>query len=755
MNYVPILRDIAAEYRNRADYLREARAFLASEGASLGEAEIGKVFDDFYATKRAPLPGRAQPGRGHGTGAASAGASRAGGALPSSDWYAPFRFVSLSQRIAFPEDPVKAAWADGHLHDRPLEDGLCATLSVTWEFDGPMLIGDGGDPKTKESDTPRFGPLKVAGHYVLPGSSLRGLLRSTLEIAAMGRLEQVDGHRAFGMRDFTHKLFKDDTRPEVKGGWLQRTLGEDGKPIYEITPCKIHEIRIRDMRQDRASGMDHAKWLTERMAEKYADLGMCARPRFKDDFPVIGFDRSTGFTSAGEHLVRRSQTGSITGVFVCAGRSPTVKADAATAQKLDLQKDKRDTKKDGKNEGHMKKVEYVFETRASDRSFILSDQEWRDFLDMNSTITRDKPRPAGNWKELSPTLEAGKPIPVFWIGTPGESDFDFGLVKVFKRRMKHRLRDLIPAPHGQTWDTPDFVQTLMGFVREPGPEATPAEVAASHDQRHLRSRLSVGFAKLVGPAPQLMSENTVQAVPKPSFGPFYLRGTPLKDWNEPVKIAGRKRYPAFGGSGAEVVQNLRALVTNDNRNIQSHLTFLSPAKGNKLRFTGEIRAHNVTPAELGAVIWALTLGGDPALRHAIGRAKAQGAGQARVAALSLHVVRNDGAPISESPAAWEADFADADTGTGTPLAPFVQAFGAAMRKTDPQWPDIAPVQELLGAADPKGKGHDQRGYMGLGREAPSYPELRKTAYDKGKGHSGPDCMLSPPRRSAKTGRKEG
>lgn len=751
MSYVhEELRDLAAENPRLEDYRREAKAFLASEGVTLSAEEIDKVFEAYQS--RRPMPAsRPLPGRGGHGGAPARGpatAPRGAAPIPPEDWHAPFRFVALSQKIAPPEDAVKKAWSEGHLHDRPLPDGLCATLSVTWEFDGPMLIGDGGDPVRKEGDTPRFDPLKVAGHYVLPGSSLRGLLRSTLEIAAMGRLEQVDGHRAFGMRDFTHTLFKDGERPEVKGGWLQKSLGEDGKPIYEITPCKIHEISIREMRQGHSSGMDHARWICTDMVGKYAELGMCARPQPRDEAPVIDFTKAQGFTSTGAHLVRRDPKGQITGVFVCAGKSPTIKATDETARKLDQQAKQRE-------KGQAKKVEYVFETRASDRSFTLSDQEWRDFLDMNSTITRDKPRPAGNWKELFPTLEAGKPIPVFWIGTPGESDFDFGLVKVFKRRMKHRLRDLIPAPHGQTWETPDFVQTLMGFVREPGPEATPAEVAASHDQRHLRSRLSVGFAKLVGPAPQLMSENTVQAVPKPSFGPFYLRGTPLKDWNEPVKIAGRKRYPAFGGSGAEVVKNLRALVTNDNRNIQSHLTFLSPAKGNKLRFTGEIRAHNVTPAELGAVIWALTLGGDPALRHAIGRAKAQGAGQARVAALSLHVVRNDGAPISESPAAWEADFADAGTGTGTPLAPFVQAFGAAMRKTDPQWPDIAPVQELLGAADPKGKGHDQRSYMGLGREAPSYPELRKTAYDKGKGHSGPDCLLSPPRRSAKTGRNEG
>lgn len=734
------LRDIAFENPRYEDYCRVALAFAKDEGIFLTEEALRRAFDALNAQRRPPAGERKNAGRGGGGQGThvlpektTARGGLLSGPLDPSQWHAPFRFISLSQKVAEPEAVVKTSWMEGSLHDRPLPDGLCATLEVAWEFDGPMLIGNG-----KENAE----PLKVAGHHVLPGSTLRGLLRSTLEIAAMGCLEQVDGHRAFGMRDFNHKLFKDDTRPEVKGGWLQKRLDAEGREICEIAPCRIHEILIRDMHDGRSSGMDHAQWLCKELIDKYRMLDMALPGSGDKEDPPLDFTVAQSFSSTSKQLVRRDANGAITGIFVCAGRSPTIKANDETVRRLDSEQATN-------AKGQSKKVEYVFEDRGNGVPFEVNGQEWRDFIDMNSTVTRNTPRPAGNWAHLSPTFESGRRIPVFWIGTPGNTDFDFGLVKVFKRRLKYRLRDLIPPLHGQDWQEPDFVQALMGYVREPTPGASREEKSASHPQRHLRSRVSIGFAKLEGPAPKFDSLDTVQAVPKPSFGPFYLRGTPLKDWNEDVRIAGRKRYPAYDGSSANVLSNLRALVTNENRKIQSHLTFLSPPAGRKLRFRGEIRLHNVTEAELGAVIWALTLGGDPALRHSIGRAKAQGAGQARVVKLALRAERNDGKPFEGAAEGWEAGFG----ATGVSLAPFVTAFGEAMRRTDPLWPDVVSVQEMLATCDPKGKGHDRRDYMALKGAEPTYPKLRQAAYDKGKGHSGPDCLLAPGKRKAIAGRK--
>ena len=133
--------------------------------------------------------------------------------------------------------------------------------------------------------------------------------------------------------------------------------------------------------------------------------------------------------------------------------------------------------------------------------------------------------------------------------------------------------------------------------------------------------------------------------PRASYAPFYLRGT-YKDWSDnEARLAGRKRYfprfPAAAAPGAgqaaartKLYGFLRSWIGNANRDTQSHLAYLEPATdAAELTFYGAIRVHNVSAAELGMLLWALTHGGDPAkpYRHMVGRGQGRrrrpGAGQ--------------------------------------------------------------------------------------------------------------------------------
>lgn len=150
--------------------------------------------------------------------------------------------------------------------------------------------------------------------------------------------------------------------------------------------------------------------------------------------------------------------------------------------------------------------------------------------------------------------------------------------------------------------------------------------------------------------------------PRASFAPFYLRGR-YKDYSSPepaTRLAGRKRYaPRFPGettatAEAAITGLLKRQITRieeDSRKplspkVQSRLSFLRPGAGEReLRFSGDLRLDNVSAAELGAVLWALTHGGDPAkpYRHMMGRGKPFGAGQMRVDRLSIRLIPNDDA----------------------------------------------------------------------------------------------------------------
>ena len=141
---------------------------------------------------------------------------------------APYNFVPLNMHVYLPD------WADQISHDIPFEDGEDGYIEVTWENVSPLCIrdssagDDGYSMHVKQPDGSRL--------YFLPGSSLRGMLRNTLNILAFGKMEQYD-NRFFGNRSFA-------TIPEEEFGWLYKKGDE-----YFLCPCKgsVSQMPISDV----------------------------------------------------------------------------------------------------------------------------------------------------------------------------------------------------------------------------------------------------------------------------------------------------------------------------------------------------------------------------------------------------------------------------------------------------------------------------------------------------------------------------
>ena len=156
---------------------------------------------------------------------------------------APCTFVRLNE-VVLPS-PVPPGQLS---HGRPLPDGLSGELEVTWTVETPLLIGG------RSNDEPVT--LGDGGPWILPGASLRGMIRAVLEIAAFARLAFV-GDGRFGLRDYEHKTWKAKIplrgpQDKAPGGWLER--GEDGRlRLIEATPV---EIRIQAI--SRALGLSTA-----------------------------------------------------------------------------------------------------------------------------------------------------------------------------------------------------------------------------------------------------------------------------------------------------------------------------------------------------------------------------------------------------------------------------------------------------------------------------------------------------------------
>lgn len=149
---------------------------------------------------------------------------------------APYNFVPLNSSIYTPD------WADKVSQDIPFEDGEDGWIEVDWENVSPLIIRD----QTAKDDEGALFSMNVESdgkrRYFIPGSSLKGMLRATLEILSFGKMEQYN-NRFFGHREFNTKLPEgkkyQKEMQNVKWGWLSK---EDEE--YYLSPCKSEVKKV-------------------------------------------------------------------------------------------------------------------------------------------------------------------------------------------------------------------------------------------------------------------------------------------------------------------------------------------------------------------------------------------------------------------------------------------------------------------------------------------------------------------------------
>jgi CRISPR-associated protein (TIGR03986 family) len=703
----------------------------------------------YVAAQHAPQTPSAQPAAKERR-EQSRGKRRPRPELNKGELKAPFRFIALNEKVVLADHEVVERGLD-----LPVPGGFCGVMTVEWAAETPILIGARGDDDVD-------GPLRLGsdGPYVIPGATLRGLVRAACETVSYGRLFQINRHHRYGVRDFTHPLFSDENRTtwdELRSGWLRKkeaTSEQRSKGLsdYVLAPCDKRLIRIRSLPEMCNSGgatnngQFHREWLNTELAERYRKVGQTHSGQKAKALDFESLERASRFTQEGEDYVRPDPNGSFRGYFVFANKSPTLRdIDAA---KLDFQES-------NPRQGDQKKREYVFAAETNGEEVRLRQDQFDRFELAHTKPSKNKRAPDGSYAVLQPTLDAHWRIPVFYIGDPksDQPTFSMGLTRLFKRSHNYSVGDMLAreGAHAIGGDDfhPDVVESLFGYLYEkdelgkrPADSTAPEEIAR-------KGRVAFGFAKIVDGAQARLSRDAIRTVmmgPRASYAPFYLRGS-IKDWSDSKsRLAGRKHYfPRFPDAMATaqgrenaapaIVRTLTNWQGNGGGEIQTHVRFLeSAAAAPELVFRGDIRVHNVTAAEIGALLWAITHGGDPAkpFRHMIGRAKTAGAGQVRVKSIALAFVGNDSDAdaLLRAPAAWELP-GDGREGWSTPshhgMSPFLLAFEKLMQRHDARWPKTPTVLEFLGASRPQSgaeiakKGLD--GYF----ELQDFQRIRQTA----------------------------
>lgn len=579
---------------------------------------------------------------------------------------ASYRFIASDNDLIVKAEEI--ALADINV---PKSDGLNAEITVRWEAETPLLIG--------ENDNAGTSPLLIENQPVIPGSTLRGAIRSVAEIIGGGRLalSHVNHSETFTLRDFTHAAYANTAGGagyplgdpnEVSAGWLSitRTLDCTSKSGY----CEIAEIeevsnwykfevtqpqkeqslisKYRNRTQTKIVQPDNETY--NRLVRQYRDARSIENGRVRI---IDTFSNPTSFALRPPtpdpqgyfQTVDAETAGAITGHFVFSHIGPDMNPPVTV------------------------RWEYVFEAHAPatiPKTTQIEPAIWQRFKENHSQNVNGDLRPQSSWKEFSVMLEVcpNLKIPVFYVGKLTDQNpetFAFGLTRLFKAPHKWGLGDVIKASGisdpmkddivdmGEL----DMIDALFGYVYE-GPESKRDTTSPSALAR--RGRIAFSMARLVPASRTIPSEaiSTVQGAPKPAFAPFYLAGaTPDYSAVLAPKIAGRKRYPPNPNSDFNsIMQRLTSRADGQPpNNVGSQLHFLlpeDPATG--IVFESKIRLTNVTKAELGLVISAITLGGGSTRRHAIGRAKNEGAGRikAGIHELSVEYLSSAGPPEKTS-----------------------------------------------------------------------------------------------------------
>ncbi|MFB1487671.1 MULTISPECIES: TIGR03986 family CRISPR-associated RAMP protein [unclassified Thiocapsa] len=564
---------------------------------------------------------------------------------PPTNIDAPYNFVPLADWVHLPN------WATRVSHDLPFRDGLCGQLDLTLTAHTPILVGR--EQIAASGDEPgQVYPYQLPdGRYALPGTALKGMIRNVLEIASFSRMNAVDDVR-YGLRDisggYVSNAYTGRVHDQLKTGFMR--IGQDGLPI--ITPCAMVRLSHRALEE----------WLEERPPifkpdrtveakyRRWSDL--CRRHRMEER--RIRFSLDDGEAT-------RLGCGLIEGVPVFTGQI----SDS--------------TRKNGK------KRDFIFYDEDPTRAFALKADDWGDFLFIHGDeATRDAADMSwpGYWKQR---FWNGEPVPVFYLRDAAKTRVglafmprlagDFSTLDMIKHTQPQHL-------DGQGRGPWDFAELLFGTVGD-------------QSEKCLKGRVIFHHAVAAGAAPPEATEPTILNGPKPSYFPNYLfqeantttwtlnsRGgyaTCLGTSEHPEpEIRGWKRYPARTQHG---VQEL----TNEQRSNKRVQTVLHPLPAETV-FHCRVVFHNLLPAELGGLCWALTWGGGSGLRHTVGMGKPFGFGQLSVK-IEQTSIRPNAPEIAAKP--WQ-QYCDA----------FIEHMEQSAQISNRSWRTSTQIKTLLGMADP-------------------------------------------------------
>ncbi|MCP4183014.1 MAG: TIGR03986 family CRISPR-associated RAMP protein [Hyphomicrobiales bacterium] len=535
-----------------------------------------------------------------------------------------YRFISLNEQIL----PWKLE-ENGPSHDKPVAGGYCGTISMEWLAATPVLIGKGDDfvnPKRLRDDDPN-------SPFILPGKTLRGMIRAVMRIGTWSALGPINDKTAHWRNpEYQQHKYSND----LKSAWLSF---EPENNRWRLTLCRSEKLTSRelggsgDLGYNDGDNSDH-----KNLAWIHADAN---RKLMANPVAANGtrFGNAGGFVN--QHLV-------LSGAF-------------------------------GTRKNHQH-VFYPLNDRekilAASQSVLLPKAFIKPFFDAHSAYSSRALRPDSNlapWLEdyavminQREAIEKSSGLILNpehrrireWDTPPGipvwcafkdnrKAVAAIGMTQMMRVPADYSVRQVanrsqVP-PSDQQGILLDWDRALFGYVDEDG-----------DNSEAFRGRIKFGFASASSDAPVYPAGNQyiriTQMEPRLGYFPTYLHHVSgwgedaARDWcdfgydSKKSIINGRKRYPVkefaypFDNPVFRVTEGGNLTAT------QTALKFIDRGA----IFSGSIKFHNLHRLELGALLWVLSLGDEGAFspeggkhHHSAGRLKAFWYGQLKPRNLRL------------------------------------------------------------------------------------------------------------------------
>jgi CRISPR-associated protein (TIGR03986 family) len=557
---------------------------------------------------------------------------------PRQDAHAPYNFVPLPERTMDVREQPGITTLDDALpsHNAFRSDRRHGYFDVTLTTESPlyirgMLTREEATNKEAHRNKPDFFHTGDVGSPVIPGSSLRGMIRALVEIVTWSKLTRVSDspkifYRAVAARNDDplggnyRAIIGTVNNLKVRAGYLERD-GDNWfiRPAQEYQGTPYLKVKCLDNTGKRHSDVAGVRGLIHLDDANY-------NVQYHD--VNINLQTVRKLTS-GYYAPAQSPTTGSTGnaVLVCTGNM----AESSSA-------------KNGRVSTNRRNFVAVLRPAPNTQRIQIDPQAITDYRDGLTPFQKESP-----FDEKYGCLVEGRPIfyvpptqgrMVQYFGHAPFSRIQASLTEGGKTRAL-TPHDLVPKSLHEQADHFDFGEAMFGYVR---PEKR-GQGKQGDKERAYAGRVTVTDACMISETTELYEPEITPPIlgsPKPTAFQHYLvqpqTDDPKKFVHYDSKGAKARGHKLYWRQRRDTTAQIPGATTTPLDPTDTQRTRMRPVKcGIQFRF--RVAFENLTDIELGALAWVLALGSanhHPDARHMLGMGKPFGMGVVKLdAALVL------------------------------------------------------------------------------------------------------------------------